>query len=182
MAPKYEIYCNCNIVIDISSPVPYVAEFWFSSYGPKYCRPIKLQDSWKSSILRNKWMMNCIFDLQINIEVFYKLVLSFWVCVGKQAQSTQNNLAYLRNISKKRVEWSWYFDRWKAKVFYKLIVSHGRHAQSTQNDKFSRSLQYLKKNVKDEVVFFACRQTSKVSSNWYCHFRCVCVSRHVQIT
>ena len=24
-----------NIVIKISSPIPYIAKFWFSSYGPK---------------------------------------------------------------------------------------------------------------------------------------------------
>ena len=35
------------------------------------------------------------------------------------------------------------------------------------------SLQYLKKEVIDEVIFFACRKTSKISSNWYYHFWCV---------
>ena len=47
--------------------------------------------------------------MQINIEVFYKLILSFWVCVA-------------------------------------------RHAQSIQNNKSTISLQYLKENVKDEMV------------------------------
>ena len=45
------------------------------------------------------------------------------------------------------------------KVFYKLTVSLtvcvSRHAQSTQNNNFIISLQYLKENVKDEVGFFA---------------------------
>ena len=45
----------------------------------------------------------------------------------------------------------------KPKMFYKLIVSLwvylARHAQSTQNNKFSISLQYLKENVKDKVDF-----------------------------
>ena len=31
-----------------------------------------------------------------------------------------------------------------------------RHAQITQNNKFAISLQYLKKEVSDEVNFFAC--------------------------
>ena len=44
------------------------------------------------------------------MEVFYKLILSIWVCVTK-------------------------------------------HAQSTQNNKFAISLQYLKKDVSDEVDF-----------------------------
>ena len=41
------------------------------------------------------------------------------------------------------------------KIFYKLIVllwdCVARHAQSTQNNKFTTSLWYLKENVKDEV-------------------------------
>ena len=45
----------------------------------------------------------------------------------------------------------------KPKMFYKWIVSLwvylARHAQSTQNNKFSISLQYLKENVKDKVDF-----------------------------
>ena len=39
-----------NIVVDISPPIPYQAKFWFSSYGPKCCQPIKLQDSLKCNI------------------------------------------------------------------------------------------------------------------------------------
>ena len=41
------------------------------------------------------------------------------------------------------------------KVFFKLIVSIwvyvARYARSTQSDKFTTSLSYLKENVKDEV-------------------------------
>ena len=54
--------------------------------------------------------MKFIFGIHINMEVFYKLILSIWVCVT-------------------------------------------RHAQSTQNNKFAISLQYLKKDVSDEVDF-----------------------------
>ena len=47
------------------------------------------------------------------------------------------------------------------KVFYKLVVYFllfiARHAQRTQNNKFVIYLQYLKKEMKDEVDFFACR-------------------------
>ena len=43
------------------------------------------------------------------------------------------------------------------KIFYKLIVSVllfiARHAQSIQNSKFVVSLQYLKKEARDEVDF-----------------------------
>ena len=70
-----------DIVNDIWPPIPYLAKFSFLSYGPKCCQPIKLQDSLKCNISRKKWMMKFIFGMQINIEVFYKLILSFWVCV-----------------------------------------------------------------------------------------------------
>ena len=34
-----------HIVIYISPQTPYLAKLWFSSFGRKYCWPIKLQDS-----------------------------------------------------------------------------------------------------------------------------------------
>ena len=71
-----------NIVVDISPPIPYLAKFWFSSYGPKCSQPIKLQDS-----LVN---VEVYFWHADNIELFYKLILSFWVCLTRHAQSTQN--------------------------------------------------------------------------------------------
>ena len=84
------------IVIDILPPIPYLAKFWFLSYGPKCCQSIKLQDSLKCNILRKKWMMKYIFDMRINIKVFYRLMLSFWVFVTRHAQSTQNKeFAYI---------------------------------------------------------------------------------------
>ena len=66
-----------NIVVDISLPSPYLAKFWFLSYRPKCCHSMKLQDSSKCNISIKKGMMKCIFGIQINIEVFYKLILSF---------------------------------------------------------------------------------------------------------
>ena len=38
-------------------------------------------------------------------------------------------------------------------VFYKLILLFSKHTQSTQNNKFAISLQYLKKVMSDEVDF-----------------------------
>ena len=43
-----------NIVVDISPPIPYLAKFWFSSYGPRCCQPIKLQDSFKMYYLKKE--------------------------------------------------------------------------------------------------------------------------------
>ena len=90
-----------KIVIDISPLIPYLTKFWVSSCGPKCCQPIKLHDSLKCNISRKKAMMNFIFGMQINIEVFYKLILSFWMCITRHFQSTQNKFACLAISTKK---------------------------------------------------------------------------------
>ena len=126
-----------KIVID-NSP-PYLAKFWVSSYGPKCCQPINLQDSLNCNILEKKWMM------QINVEVFYKLILSFWVNVTRHAQSTQNKFAYLCHISIRAWAKLIFCLQINIKVFYKMITSLRacltRHVQSTQNNMFIISLQ-----------------------------------------
>ena len=195
-----------NISIDISPPIPYLAKFWFLSYGPKCCQPIKLQNSLKCNISKKKWMMKCIFGMQINIEIFYKLILSFWVCATRHVQNTQNKkFGYLCNISRKACEWGGrgggggakmiFCQLMKTKVLYKLIVllwvcvdknicnisrktwrneldllstnkrqrflqiaiiilrMCGQECPDYPNDKFAISLQYLKKELRDEVDF-----------------------------
>ena len=57
-----------NIITDISPPIPYLAKFWFLSYGPKCCQPIKLQDFLKCNISKKKWMMKFIFGMQIKTK------------------------------------------------------------------------------------------------------------------
>ena len=100
-----------NIFVGISPPIP----FWFSSYGPKCCQPIKLQDYLKCNISRKKWVNKFIFGMQINIEVFYKLILSFWVGAIRHAQSTQNKkFVYLWNISRKA---------WRVKLIFCLQIN-----------------------------------------------------------
>ena len=146
------------IVINISPPVPYLVKLCVSSYGPKCCHEIKLQDSLKCNIWRKKWTIKCIFGKVINIKAFYTLIRSLWVCITRHAQSNQNKFAYLCNISWKAWEMKLIFClQINTKIFYKLIVSLWmcivKHAQSTQNNKFTISLQYLKENVKDEVDF-----------------------------
>ena len=52
------------------------------------------------------------------------------------------------------------FNTLGTKVSYKVILSLMdmiRHAQITQSNKFAISLQYLRKEVKNGVHFFACR-------------------------
>ena len=99
-----------NTVLDISPPIPYLVKFWFSSNGPKCCQPIKLQDSLKCNILRKKWMMKFIFHMQINIEVFCKLILSLWVRVIGHTQSARN----ICNISMKA---------WRMKLIFCLQIN-----------------------------------------------------------
>ena len=93
-------------------------------------------------------MMKFIFGLQRNIEIFDNLILFFWVCIARNAQSTQNKLAYLCNISRKTCGMKLFFClQVNTKVFYKVL------AQSTKINKFAISLQYLKENRKNEVNF-----------------------------
>ena len=104
-------------------------------------------------------MNNGIFGMQINIEVLFKLILLFWVCVTRHAQSTQNEkFAFLCNISRKAWDMKLIFClKINMKVFYKLIVLFWvhivRYAQRNQNKKFIMSSQHLKENVKDKVYF-----------------------------
>ena len=102
--------------------------------------------------------MKFIFGMQINIEVFYKLVQSFWVYIAKHTQNTQNKFAYLCNILRTTFEMRLtFYLQINTNVFYSLIVSLwlcvASHSQSTENNKFATSLQYFKENVKDEVGF-----------------------------
>ena len=46
-------------------------------------------------------MMNFIFDTQINIEVFCRLMLSFWLIIIRNAQRNPTKFAYLGSISRK---------------------------------------------------------------------------------
>ena len=91
-------------------------------------------------------MLKYMFDMQINIKVSYKLMLSFWVCATSYAQSTQNEkFAYIFAVSPEKHEGEVdFFPSDEHKVFYKLIVSLwvcvARHAQSTQNNQFTISL------------------------------------------
>ena len=66
------------------------------------CWSIELQDSFKCNNSQMKWLIKFIFGMQINIEVFYELILSFWVCITRHAQNIQNKkFVYLGNISRK---------------------------------------------------------------------------------
>ena len=105
-------------------------------------------------------MIKFIFGMQINIEVFYKLTQSFWVCVTTHYQSTQNEkLPYLCNISRKAWRMKLIFClQINMKVFLELMLSLwmciARHAQNIENSKFTIiSLEHVKEIAEDEVDF-----------------------------
>ena len=154
-----------NIVINISLPISCLAKFWFLIYGPKCCQPVKLKETTKF-----------IFVMQINIEVFYKLILLFWVCIARLAQSIQiKKFSYLCKISRK----AWvmnllFYQQIDTNIFYKLILSlwvwKASYDQSSQNNKLANSLQYLSKEVTGEVDFFACKGALRFLTNQHYNF------------
>ena len=68
--PRNNLKCKLTLLLMFPA-IPYLAKFWFSSHGLKCCCPTKLPYSVKCNISNKK-----IFSMQINIEVFSKLILS----------------------------------------------------------------------------------------------------------
>ena len=149
-----------NVVTDTSPPIPYLARFWVSSYEPKCCHPIKLHDSLKCNISRKKSMMNFIFGMQINIEAFYKLILSLWVFVTRHAQSTQNKLVYLAISLENHGDETDFFpaDKHESLLQIDTMILKGmvKHSQSFQNSKFAIFLHYLKEKVRERRSWHYC--------------------------
>ena len=104
-------------------------------------------------------MMKFIFGIEINMEVFYMLMLSFWVCVTRHAQSTQNNqfaisLQYLKKDVSDELDFL-HADKHKSllQIDTMTLMEICRHYQKSQNNEFSMHLQYFKKEFRDEVDF-----------------------------
>ena len=101
--------------------------------------------------------MKFIFCMQIIIEAFYKLILSFWVSVTRHAQSTQNKFAYLCNISIKAWRMDFFLPSDKHKSFLQDdSIDLGVHSQASS--KYPKQQVYnilatCKENMKDEVDF-----------------------------
>ena len=96
--------------------------------------------------------------MQINIEFFYKLILSFCVCTFRHAKSTQNKYTYLCNIVRRT--WLMKLIFWlqiSTNVFYKLLASLwvcvARHAQSTQSNKFEYLRNTSRKTWRMKFIF-----------------------------
>ena len=124
------------------------------------------------NIIRKKWVMKLIFYIQISLKISYKFILWFLKGTVKHSQSFQNNdFAMSLQYLKKRI-WDEVFflheDKHQSfiqvecntlgvKVSYKVILSllmdMIKHFQSFKSNKFAISLQYLKKEVRNEVHF-----------------------------
>ena len=105
-------------------------------------------------------MMNFIFAMQINNEVFYKLILSFWVYVTRHAQSTQNKFVYLAISSEKHGDEVDFFPADKheslLQIHTMILMRMVKHSQSSQNSKFAIFLQYLKEEVRERTSWHYC--------------------------
>ena len=147
-----------SIVIDISPSITYPAKFWFLVYGSKCSWPIELQDSLKCNIWRKKWMMkfiSCRGTSKFSTSWYYHLECAYADIPKVPKIRSLHNFA----ISPEKKWWmKWFFGlQIYTKVFYKMILSFWvcatRVTQSTQKNKFTISLQYLKENGKNEVYF-----------------------------
>ena len=145
----------------------YGVDFWDADkhWGFLQVDPINLSMHSKRTSLhiwnisRKTWEMKLIFWLQINSKVFYKLIASLWLCVAVMLK--------VPKITNKQYLWNILWNMWRMKFFFclkitiknvfKLILSFlmclPRHDQITQNNNFTISLQYVKKEVSDDVDF-----------------------------
>ena len=124
--------------------------------------------------------------MHINIEVFFKLILSFWVCVARHARSVQNKkFAYLCNFSRK----TWWMKlifclQIKMQVFYKVLVSlwfsEAKHAQSTQDNK-SAIFCNISRKMKDEIDFLPADNRQRFLQNDTIILG-VCMTKNTHIT
>ena len=91
------------------------------------------------------------FSLLINVKRFFKVILSFFMCVARHAQITQNkkfaiSLQYLKRDVNVEVD---FLHAGKhenlLQIDNMILMEMVKHFQSSQNSKFIMSVQYLKK-------------------------------------
>ena len=118
-----------------------------------------------------------IFCLQINTKVFYKLIVSLWLCVARHAQSTLNikfsiSLQYLEREVRNGVH---FLHADKHQSFYNLALSFlmevVRHVQSTQNKRLVIFLQYIKKKCCYCLCVLLCCKTLRYFMGVHCELK-----------
>ena len=115
------------------------------------------------NISRKRRGINIIFCMKIHVKVFYKRVVSFLLVLARHVQSTQNSkfaisLQYLEKKKKRKGGMKLIFClQINMKLSYKLItlilVDMVRPSRIIQNNKFAKTLQYLKKEVRIKLIF-----------------------------
>ena len=103
--------------------------------------------------------MKLIFRLLINVEGFFKVILSFQVYVARHAHITQNNkfaisLQHHKNEVSDTANF-FHADKHVSLIHIDTIIlmEMVKYSRSSQNSKFGVSLHYLKKEVRNEVDF-----------------------------
>ena len=113
------------------------------------------------NISRKRRGINIIFCMKRHIKVLYKRVVSFLLVLARHVQSTQNSkfvisLQYLNNKKKGGMKLIFCLQI-NMKLSYKLItlilVDMVRPSRIIQNNKFAKTLQYLKKEVRIKLIF-----------------------------
>ena len=108
------------------------------------------------SISRKAWVMKLIFYVQIK-KNFYKFIVSFWVCMACPKHPKQQLYNIFAISWGKHKGWSWFFPADNCQTFLQsdtvIFDVCGQAYLDTRNKKFSISLQYLEKEVNEEVDF-----------------------------
>ena len=113
----------------ISRQTHYMAKFFFSRYGPKCYRSVKLSDSLKCNMSRKNSGIKLIICVDIKVKVFFEMCVFFclFVCL---------------------FVFCLFF------LFFFFLMDVAIYAQITQNIKCAiHLLHYLKKKVRDKFDF-----------------------------
>ena len=140
------------------------------------------------NISRKEWEMKLIFHLQINGKGLFKLILSFWVCVVRYAQITQNNkfaisLQYLKKAVSDEVD---FFHAVEYETLIQpdtmILMGMVKHSQSSQIATLQCLYNISKKKLGMKLI--VCKQihikvpyklistlwASQFHTRWYYHY------------
>ena len=116
--------------------------------------------------------MKLIFCLQMNVKGFFKLLLSFYVCVIRHTQITQDSkfavsLQYLKKELSDEVDFL-HADKHEILLQIDSMILMGivKHSQSSQNSMFTMSLCNISKNKLKMKLVFCMEINIKVSEKF----------------
>ena len=116
--------------------------------------------------------MKLIFCLQMNVKGFFKLLLSFYVCVTRHTQITQDSkfavsLQYLKKELSDEVDFL-HADKHEILLQIDSMILMGivKHSQSSQNSMFTMSLCNISKNKLKMKLVFCMEINIKVSEKF----------------